>query len=238
MRVGDWTIMPDFKFEKALVLSTRRLGERSVVISLFTKENGRHLGVLQKKSFPEIGSFVEGRWQARLPEQLGTFYLEQSHAFFAPFLDDSRRLACLSTVCALIDSILPERQSYRRFYDLTLTFLNLLDTDDFLKYYVRWEMDLLQMIGFGLDCSGCAGGGNGDDLAYISPKTGRAVSKEKGEPYKDKLLPLPAFLWQETDATMPQLRQGLNLTGYFLSTHAGIKALPKTREQLYKDPTR
>lgn len=225
--------MPDFKTDRALVLSARRLGERSFVISLFTKEQGRHLGVLQKKTPPQIGSYVEGRWQARLSEQLGTFYLEQSEAFSVLFLDDKKRLACLSTVCALLDIILPERQMYSDLFTQTESFLAHLSEDDFLIHYVRWEKELLEAIGFGLDCSCCAGGGLNNDLCYISPKTGRAVSREKGLPYKDRLLALPAFLWQETTATQEEIRQGLLITGYFLSTYALIKSLPKTREQLF-----
>lgn len=225
--------MPDFKTQNALVLSARRLGERSFVISLFTRDNGRHLGVLQKKEPPQIGSFVEGRWQARLSDQLGTYYLEPSISFSARFLDDKMRLATLTTLCALLDSVLPERQSYTNFYVATLKFLHDLDEDDFLKKYVLWEKDLLQTIGFGLDCSKCAGGGDANDLAYISPKTGRAVSRQMGYPYHDKLLELPVFMWKESDASPDDIRKGLNLTGYFLSTYSPVKSLPKIREQLY-----
>lgn len=226
--------MPDFKTDRALVLSTRRLGERSCVVSLFTKEQGRYLGVLQKKTPPQIGSYVEGRWQARLSEQLGTYYLEQGQAFSVLFLDDKVRLACLSTLCALLDAILPERQSYPDFFEQTEDFLSHLEQDDFLMHYVRWEKTLLEAIGFGLDCSCCAGGGDSTDLCYLSPKTGRAVSREKGLPYKDKLLSLPAFLWQETTAAQEDVKKGLILTGYFLSTHALLKSLPKTRDQLFQ----
>lgn len=225
--------MPDFKMQNALVLSARRLGERSFVISLFTKDNGRHLGVLQKKEPPQIGSFVEGRWQARLSDQLGTYYLEQSIGFSARFLDDKMRLAALTSLCALLDSVLPGRQSYTQFYGETLRFLHNLDENDFLKKYVLWEKNLLQTIGFGLDCSCCAGGGDSNDLAYISPKTGRAVSRRMGQPYHDKLLELPPFMWKESDASPADIRKGLNLTGYFLSTFCSIKSLPKIREQLY-----
>lgn len=225
--------MPDFKTQNALVLSTRRLGEHSFVISLFTRDNGRHIGVLKKKAPPQIGSFVEGRWQARLSDQLGSFYLEQSISFSARFLDDKKRLAALTSLCALLDNVLPERQAYTDFYTATLKFLHDLDEDDFLKKYVLWEKDLLQTIGFGLDCSKCAGGGDANDLAYISPKTGRAVSREMGKPYHDKLLELPPFFWKEAAASEVDIRKGLNLTGYFLSTYTSIKSLPKIREQLY-----
>lgn len=225
--------MPDFKLERALVLSARRLGERSYIVSLFTREQGRHLGVLQKKEPPQIGSYVEGRWQARLADGLGTYYLEQSAAFSILFLDDKKRLACISTVCALIDSLLPERQKFEALFEETELLLTNLEQDDFLARYVHWEMQVLEAVGFGLDCTGCAGGGDNADLCYISPKTGRAVSREMGLPYKDKLLPLPRFLWTQETTTSNDVIQGLKLTGYFLITHTGIKALPKTREQLF-----
>lgn len=230
--------MPDFKMQRALVLSTRRLGEKSFVISLFTREHGRHLGVLQKKEPPQIGSYVEGRWQARLADQLGTYYLEQTQAFSILFLDDKKRLACLSTVCALLDSLLPERQKFETLFEQTEAFLTHLDDDDFLARYVRWETDVLEAVGFGLDCTGCAGGGNANDLCYISPKTGRGVSREMGDPYRDKLLALPRFLWTNEKANTADIIQGLKLTGYFLITHTGIKNLPKTRETLFDLSTR
>lgn len=225
--------MPDFKTEHALVLSSRRLGERSFIVSLFTREQGRHLGVLKKKEPPQIGSYVEGRWQARLSDQLGSYYLEQSDSFSVLFLDDKKRLACISTVCALIDSLLPERQRFETLFEQTEDLLSHLEHEDFLARYVRWETHVLDAVGFGLDCTCCAGGGDRDDLCYISPKTGRAVSREKGMPYHDKLLTLPAFLWSNAPALPNDIIQGLKLTGYFLMTHTGIKMLPKTRETLF-----
>ncbi|MGN1063369.1 MAG: DNA repair protein RecO [Alphaproteobacteria bacterium] len=225
--------MPDIKLEKALVLSRRRLGENTWLISLFTQHNGRFLGVCKKKTPPEIASFVEGRWQARLSEQLGSFYLEPAGSFSAAFLDDKKRLAVLGSLCALLDTVLPERQNYESFYHETMAFLESLESETFLSCYVRWEMGLLKAIGFGLDCTSCAGGGDSNDLAYISPKTGRAVSREKGAPYHNKLLSLPSFLWKETTADTDDIRQGLLLTGYFLSTYTPLKQLPKIREQLF-----
>ena len=146
--------MPEFKTDKALVLSARRLGENTYTLSLFTRSHGRHLGVYKKKLPPMAGSFVEGRWQARLPEQMGYFYVEPTNNLSAEFLDDKKRLACIASVCALLDSTLPERQNYSDFFDNTMTFLNTLTNDSFLTDYVRWESDLLTTLGYGLDCSG------------------------------------------------------------------------------------
>ena len=224
--------MPDFKTENALVLSGRPLGERSWILSLFTKENGRFLGVFKGKKPPEIGTFVAARWQARLSEQLGTFYLEETSPFSVLYLDDSKRLSVISSLCALLDDTLPERQSFPNLYEETISFLNTLDKPDFLKNYALLEKSLLFEIGFGLGLSGCAGGGDPADLAYISPKTGRAVSREKGMPYHNKLLALPHFFWKEAEASPKDIQDALALTGYFLIQHSPKHRLPKIREHL------
>lgn len=211
--------MPELKTEKGLILSARKLGEKSWILSLFTREYGRILGVYSKKKVPDIGAFVSGRWQARLSEQLGNLYIEETEALSARYLDDQKRLWCLMRLCALLDNLLPERQEFARLFHLVDNFLKGLDEENFMAQYVRFEVDLLSEIGFGLDLSGCAGGGNPDDLAYVSPKTGRAVSREKGEPYREKLLTLPAFLWKEVVPTEQDIQAGLKLTAFFLNQH-------------------
>ncbi|MBR6412071.1 MAG: DNA repair protein RecO [Alphaproteobacteria bacterium] len=224
--------MPEFKTEEALVLSARPLGERSWIISVLTQENGRCLGVFNKKKPPEVGTLVALRWRARLSEQLGTFYLEETSPLSVLYLDDAKRLAVISSLCALLDDTLPERQAFPNLYEKIFEFLSTLDNDDFLKGYALLEKELLTEIGFGLDLSGCAGGGDPADLAYISPKTGRAVSREKGLPYHSKLLTLPPFFWKETEASDQDIQDALALTGYFLVQHTPKHRLPKIRERL------
>lgn len=224
--------MPEFKTDNALILSARPLGERSYILSLLTADNGRHLGVLNKKKPPEIGTLVSVRWQARLAEQMGTFYLEETQMLSALYLDDAKRLAVISSLCALLDETLPERQAFPHLYTQVLSVLENLDSPDFLKNYALLEKELLAEIGFGLDLSGCAGGGDPADLAYISPKTGRAVSREKGLPYHSKLLPLPRFFWQDAAASSQDIQDALTLTGYFLAQHSRHQQLPKIRERL------
>ena len=224
--------MPEFKADKAIVLGAKILGEKSFILSLLTRENGRHLGVIKQKTPPQVGDIVQARWSARLSEQIGSFYIENLHTTSAVFLDDINRLNCLSCLCELLNTTLPERQNFPLFYDKVLAFLNLLDQDDYLMHYVFLEKDLLTALGFGLDLSSCAGGGDNNDLAYVSPKTGRSVSREKGAPYHNQLLPLPKFLWQDVPATPKDLQIGLNLTGYFLKQHTIHNALPKLRSFL------
>ena len=224
--------MPEFKTENAIVLAAKALGENAFVLSLLTRENGRHLGVIKRKNPPQIGDIVQARWNARLPEQMGTFYIEHTHSTAAPILDDIGRLNCLSCLCELLNTTLPERQSCEHFYEKVFLFLNDLFNEDYLKHYVILEKDLLTILGVGLDLSSCAGGGNKNDLAYVSPKTGRAVSREKGEPYQKQLLPLPRFLWQDYSATEKDLQMGLALTGYFLRGLTINGTLPQIRQFL------
>ena len=224
--------MPEFKTEKAIVLGAKALGENAFVLSLLTRENGRHLGVIKRKNPPQIGDIVEARWNARLPEQIGTFYIESVHSTAASILDDYGRLNCLSCLCELLNTTLPERQNFQKLYDKVLLFLNDLFNEDYLKHYILLEVDLLSALGFALDLSTCAGGGNKNDLAYVSPKTGRAVSREKGLPYHKQLLPLPPFLWKDVQPDSTDLQMGLNLTGYFLRQHSIKGTLPQTRQFL------
>jgi len=224
--------MPEFKTENAIVLGAKALGENAFVLSLLTRENGRHLGVIKRKNPPQIGDIVSARWSARLLEQMGTFYIENLHTTAAPFLEDAGRLNCLACLCELLNTTLPERQSFQKIYEEVFLFLNNLSDENYLIHYVFLEMDLLAALGFGLDLSGCAGGGDKNDLAYVSPKTGRAVSREKGLPYHKQLLPLPRFLWQQVPTTKQDIQNALNLTGYFLRLHTLRGVLPRNREFL------
>ncbi len=225
--------MPEFTTSNALVLSAKPLGENTFIISLFTAENGRHLGVIKKKHPPEIGTLCQATWKARLSDQLGSFYLEETKSYAPLFLDDMPRLHVLSNLCATLDKSLPERQSYTNLHAQTLKLLNDLLQDYFYENYIHFEIALLSALGFALDMTECAGGGDKNDLAYVSPKTGRAVSRAKGLPYHDKLLKLPRFLWQETAATSEDLVDGLALTGYFLTNYLGT--LPITRNRILTD---
>ena len=224
--------MPEITAEKALVLSTRRFGENKWIITVFTEHIGKLAGVLNKKHPPEISSFVSVRWRARLSEQLGMIFLEEITPFPVKYLDDKKRLACLYSLCLLLNDTLPERQSFPELYHHTFQFLSQLEKNDFLKYYALFEKELLTALGFGFDFSACAGGGNADNLAYISPKTGRAVSYEKGLPYQKQLLPLPKFFWKNESANAQDISNALRLTGYFLNQHTFHHKLPEIRERL------
>ena len=225
--------MPEFTALNAIVLSSKALGENAFIVSLFTPDNGRHLGVVKKKSPPEIGTLCHAIWKARLVEQLGTFYLEETKLYAPMLLDDISRLHVLSNLCALLDKALPERQIYSDLHTAVLNFLEDLSEPDFYERYILFEVKLLAALGLALDMSSCAGGGDKNDLAYISPKTGHAVSREKGRPYHSKLLKLPRFLWQKASASKEDLIDGLTITGHFLQSY--LETLPQTRANLYSD---
>lgn len=226
--------MPSFKIQNALLLQTRPLGEKSYMLSLFTREKGRFLGVIKAKKIPDIASFVDARWQARLEEQVGTYYLDDFRSFAVNFLDDKERLNVLLSVCELLNKLLPERQAYELLYDHTLTLLNQLEEDSFVEQYLRWELFLLHSIGFGLDFSSFENEETQGVPTYVSPKTGKVVNREVGLPYHDKLLKLPRFLWfaKERALSTNDILNGFALTGYFLTMHAGLGHLPYAREVL------
>jgi DNA repair protein RecO (recombination protein O) len=231
----DWT-------DDGIVLSTRLHGESGLVASVLTRAHGRHSGFIpggiSRRTRPiwQQGNVVEVGWRARLAEQLGNFSgdLREPHA--AKAMDSATELAGLSSACALVDEALPEREPHPAMYEGFHAFLTVLGHDGWPAIYVRLELGLLQELGFGLDLEKCAATGVTEDLAYVSPKTGRAVSRTAAAPYAGKLLPLPGFLSTGgLPADETELRQGLDLTGYFLERHVfwpHNKPLPPARARL------
>jgi DNA repair protein RecO (recombination protein O) len=231
----DWS-------DHALVLASRPHGESGLVVSLLTRLHGRHAGFvpggISRRARPiwQQGNLVEVEWRARLAEQLGNYTGELREPHAARAMDDATELAGLTAACALVDAALPEREPHPAMFDGFQAFLGALGHPGWPAIYVRLELGLLQELGFGLDLAKCALSGVTEDLAFVSPKTGRAVSRAAAEPYKEKLLPLPAFL---STGGLPSddaaLRQGLDLTGHFLERHVfwpQNKPLPPTRARL------
>ncbi len=227
--------------DEGFVLSARRHGESALVVELLTREHGRHAGLVRGGQSPrrravlQPGNGVAASWRARLPQHLGTLECELIAAHAARFLDDPDRLAALGAATALLLTALPEREPHGDLYGSLAGLLDALDSDEWAQSYVAWECDLLTGLGFGLDLGSCAATGASDDLAYVSPRTGRAVSRGAGLPYHDKLLPLPGFLWRRASASQAEIVAGLALTQYFLLHHVlapyGGK-LPEARERL------
>lgn len=232
----EWT-------DRGIVLSARKHGETSAVVSALTAGHGRHAGLVRGAKRAggtyEPGNLIALRWRARLEEHLGNYSAELSHSFAAPILDDPLRLAALAASCALVDAALPERENHAKVFECLAALLALLKSGkdgEWPAAFVRFEIDLLRDLGFGLDLSRCTVTGAVDGLAFVSPKTGRAVSKEAGAPYRDKLLPLPGFLVSAAKSASPsEVMQGLRLTGFFLERHVfaphGL-TLPSARARL------
>jgi DNA repair protein RecO (recombination protein O) len=216
--------------DEAIVLSTRRHGEANLVLAALTREHGRHLGLVKggasRRQRPnlEIGNRLNVVWHARLEEQLGSFTIEPTGTVSAQLLDDPLRLAGLASACAVADIVLPEREPHEDVFAATASLIQAIADaanvgGDWPAAYVRWELALLASLGFGLDLSRCAATGDTADLIYVSPKSGRAVSRTAGQLYRERLLPLPAFLIGPAAPNRDDLLGGLRLTGYFLDRH-------------------
>lgn len=222
----EWT-------DEGLLLSTQPHGENAMVVTLLTAEHGRHAGLVMggqsQKNQPllQTGNLLNARWRARLLDHLGNYTLEPVTPFAARWLHDPEILALIASACAVAEASLPERQPMPGVFASLCALFALQDRDLWTPAYIKWEMGLLKALGYGMDLSCCALSGATQGLAYISPRTGRAATAEAGQPYAEKLLPLPAFLcgvmeWDDID-----LFNGLALTGHFLSRH--VFAHPQNR---------
>ena len=224
--------MPEWT-DCALIIGIRKFAERDAVLTLLTQNHGRH-GGLVKGAFSkrhtgdfQIGNLLQVSWNARLEEHLGTIKAELVKSYAAEVLDNAECLTALSCICAM-SSLLPERENVPDFFQKTLEQIALLYHEGRMARYALWETELLKVLGYGLDLSACAVSGTTQDLIYVSPRTGRAVSRQAGEPWKEKLLALPAFF---TDASITpdveEIKKGLKLTGFFLENYA-LKTLDCT----------
>lgn len=230
--------------DDAVVLSARRHGESALIVHVLTANHGRHAGLVpggggrRRRARYEPGTELRCHWRARLSEHLGRLSGETVRARSARLFDDAGRLAALAAACALCDAVLPERAPHRGLFRALIAFLDTLETEAereiWSAAYVRWEVGVLAEIGFSLDLSRCAATGTRDDLRWVSPRTGRAVSRAGGAGYADRLLALPGFLIGDGAPTPEAVGAGLRLTGHFLRRHdlAGAGILPAARERL------
>ena len=234
--------------DDGFVLGARRHGETAAVVHLLTREHGRHAGLLhgafgrRRRGLAEPGNRVAATWQARLEGNLGTYDLELVAANAADLLTAPERLAALAAACAVADGAVPEREPHPALFDaFAAVVAAVLDDPDGAVWpvvYVRFELGLLQELGFRLELDRCAATGATTDLVFVSPRTGRAVSREAGAPYEDRLLVLPRFLAGAAVAeeiTPVDIAAGLALTGHFLARHVfgGVhQPLPAARQRL------
>jgi DNA repair protein RecO (recombination protein O) len=210
--------------DEGVVLGVRPHGETAAVLELFTRRHGRHLGLVhggrsrRLRPVLQVGNHVDATWKARLADNLGHFALELRKGFAALLMEDAAALAAMTSMAALV-RLLPERDPHPNLYEITQFVLGYLgDRAVWPALVVRWELALLDDLGFGLDLATCAATGRTGDLRYVSPKSGRAVSAEAGEPYKDRLLALPGFLRAGAagQVSAEGVLAGFALTGHFL----------------------
>ena len=227
--------------DDGIVLAARPHGETGAIVQLLTRDHGRHAGLLRggqgrrARGLLQPGNLVAAEWSGRLAEHLGTYACELVTAYAARVLDDPDRLAALSAAAAVCEGALPEREPHAPCFEGLRALLEELPGDHWAEVYVHWELAVLSELGFGLDLAKCAAGGANDQLAYVSPKSGRAVSLAAGEPYRDKLLALPGFLAGRGGGGPDEVGQGLALTGLFLERFVFAphhKPLPAARQRL------
>jgi DNA repair protein RecO (recombination protein O) len=221
--------------DEGIVLGVKRHGESSIILELMTHGHGRHLGLVRGGSGPRMrgvlqpGNAVRATWRARLDEHLGNYLVEAANLRAAFFMDKAHALHGVTHLAALC-RLLAEREPHAAIYDALQEILDRLeDSRAVAPLIARFELDFLAELGFGLDLAACAATGSKDDLVFVSPRSGRAVSRAAGEPYRDKLMRLPLFLRQktlrqETEDTAPlapgDLVDAFALTGFFLDRHA------------------
>jgi DNA repair protein RecO (recombination protein O) len=210
--------------DDAFVLSARAFGESGAIVELLTAHHGKwaaHVagGASRKmKPFLQAGAQVTVRYRARVSDQLGSAGLEPVGEGPSALFDDPLALAGLAAAAAVAAGALPEREPHSGAYEAMDALIGALAlTELWPAVFVRFEAGLLQELGFGLDLSKCASSGVTDDLIYVSPKTGRAVSRAAGEPYKDRMLVLPPFLLSaQSPLAAGDVKAGLDLTAHFL----------------------
>lgn len=226
--------------DEGVILTVRRHGESAAIVDVFTREHGRHAGVVRgggsRRMAPTLqpGGQMDLEWRARLEEHLGAYRVEPRRSRAAALMGDGDALAAFSSVAALLTGYLADREPHPALYAATIGLLDALGTDDgWPEAYVGWEIMLMNDLGFPLDLSSCAATGATEDLVWVSPRTGRAVSRAAGEPYAERLLNLPDFLGGTSGGG---LAAGLALTGHFIAEWVapafGATRPPDARQRL------
>jgi len=227
------------------VLAVRPHGETSAIVELLTADQGRHAGLVRggrsrtMRPVLQPGNTVTANWRARLADHLGNYSIEAEVSRAGLVMDDALSLAGLNAACAIACQALPERERHAPVYRAMEVFLDALDNIDIWpSLYVRWEFGLLRDLGYGIDLEKCASTGEIDDLTHVSPRSGRAVSRDAAAPYLDKLLALPRFLRDpEAELEPGDIANGLGLTGFFLQRRVLWpidRDLPESRVRLLK----
>ena len=207
--------------DEGVLLSMRPHGESAAIIEVLTALHGRHAGVVRGGASRKMaatlqpGTGLQLEWRARLDDHIGTFTVEPTRSR-AHLLADRLALAGLMSICALLRVALPEREPHPVLWSATIGLMDRLGGEGWTSAYLRWELVLLEELGFGLDLSSCAVTGATEGLAFVSPKTGRAVTAAGAGDWADRLLPLPEGMTLATPLDLDRVTEGLRLTGFFL----------------------
>jgi DNA repair protein RecO (recombination protein O) len=244
--------MPEWN-DVGIILSAKKYGERGLIINILTEAHGRYVGWINnyktKSILPSVqpGNLVKVFWKSRIIEQMGNFKIELISSISGKIFDEKLKLQALTSLCSLLEKFLPERESYSEVFYATKAFLNVLaindelDNKQWIKGYLKWEIGLLSSIGFSLDLKQCAVTGQKNNLYYVSPKTGKAVSKEGAGKFAPKLLKLPMFLGGAKvigSSLHDEIIMGFDITTYFFKNKlllsindSSIMNLPNSRER-------
>jgi DNA repair protein RecO (recombination protein O) len=214
----EWT-------DDGIVLGTRRHGEGNAILEAMTRDHGRHLGLVRGGGGSRLrpvlqpGNTLRLNWRARLDEHLGNYTVEPLQLHGASQLAASHVVYGVTHLAALC-RLLPERDPHPEVHEqLSIILDGLDDRAAAAAGMVRFELQMLAELGFGLDLANCASTGTASELTFVSPKSGRAVSREAGLPWQDRLLRLPRFLSEEGTASLEELADGFALTGFFFARH-------------------
>jgi DNA repair protein RecO (recombination protein O) len=210
---------------EGIILGFNNYNEKSYILDIFTKEHGRHKGLIRGihsknlRSVIEPGNEVKAFWSGRLETHLGNFKVEPIKSWSSFILNNKNKLSALSSLCSLISSTMAEKQPNDLIYNRSRKIIQIMTSkdDQWIKEYINWELDLLSEIGYGIDLSSCVVTEKKDGLMYVSPTSGRAVTSEGAGIYRNKLIKLPAFiLLKECQCSREDIINGLELTEHFL----------------------
>ena len=241
--------MPEWN-DEGIILSAKKHGEKGLIVDILSESHGRHVGWVNNYKTKSIlasvqpGNLVKVYWKARLIEQMGNFKIELISSISGKIFDEKLKLQALISLCSLLEKFLPERQNYAEIFNATKAFIKVLAMNEklgnnqWLKGYVKWEIGLLSSIGFSLDLKQCAVTGQTNNLFYVSPKTGKAVSKDSAGKFAPKLFKLPFFLGgAEVIGTnlYEEIVMGLTITSYFFKNKL-LSSINDTRIMNLPDP--
>jgi DNA repair protein RecO (recombination protein O) len=240
-QIGRDSVGMEWRDEGTLI-SVRPQGESSAIVEVFTAAHGRHAGVVRGGAGRRMAAVLQPGtqlavvWRARLDDHLGTFTVEPLRSR-AALMEDRLALLGLGAICAMLRHALPEREPNLRLWQATMALLAALEAGaDWPVDYLRWELLLLEEIGFGLDLGVCAVTGMREDLVFVSPKTGRAVSRAGAGAWAARLFPLPSCMMGQGGGAVAEVMQGLAITGHFLEREwqatLNRRGLPEARARL------